>query len=181
MLATCLSVLFFLPGTGESLQEVGGVKTNPHIVFVTGDCEYRSEESMPMLAKILEKHHGMNTTVLYALGEDGTLDPMRKDHIPGLEVLEKADLMVLFLRFRALPEKQLNAIRAFADSGKPMVGFRTSTHAFLYQDGPFQNMNHEWSREVFGQKWITHHGHFGDGHELLTRVERVPARESTRS
>jgi type 1 glutamine amidotransferase len=56
-----------------------------------------------------------------------------------------------------------------------MVGFRTATHAFRYEKGPHAAaMDEAWPIKVFGQKWITHHGHFGDGHELLTEVSINP-------
>ena len=36
-----------------------------HIVFLAGDHEYRSEESLPALARLLAKHHGFKCTVLF--------------------------------------------------------------------------------------------------------------------
>lgn len=146
-----------------------------HVVFVTGDEEYRSEESMPMLARILERDYGMETTVLFATDKDGFVDPNRSDHIPGLAALESADLMVMFTRFRALPDSQLRHILDYADSGRPMVGFRTSTHAFNYpEDSPHaEALNESWPRRVFGQRWIVHHGHFDDGAAPLTAVRRI--------
>lgn len=130
----------------------------PHIVFITGDEEYRSEESMPMLARILANRYNFKVTVLYAT-TDGIIDPNRLDHIGGLEVLRDADMMVMFTRFRALPDAQLQYIREFAESGKPMAGFRTATHAFLYgADHPNHFMDNEWPYQVFGQRWISHHG-----------------------
>ncbi|QDU66404.1 GDSL-type esterase/lipase family protein [Engelhardtia mirabilis] len=151
----------------------------PHVVFVTGDEEYRSEESMPMLASILEREFGFRTTVCYALSEEGEIDPNRLDHIDGLEALEDADLMVLFTRFRQLPDEELDRILAFVDSGKPLVGLRTSTHAFRYPDDHPRAaaMNEIWPQRVFGQKWITHHGHFDDGDEPLTDVTIAPGAE----
>ncbi len=144
---------------------------NSHIVFVTGDEEYRSEESMPMLAKIAQKELGAKVSVCYALNEDGIIDPNIKDNIVGLEALETADLMVIFTRFRALPDNQLKYILDYVDSGKPIVGFRTSTHAFLYENDLEKGyLNNNWPTEVFGQKWITHHGHFDDGSGHLTEV-----------
>lgn len=126
----------------------------PHVVFVTGDDEYRSEITMPMLAGILERLHGLRTSVAYARPI-----PQSKDNIEGLEALETADLMVMFTRFRALPEDQLQRILDFVASGKPVIGLRTSTHAFLYPEGhPRRALNDDFSRELFGQKWITHHG-----------------------
>lgn len=126
----------------------------PHVVFVTGDDEYRSEITMPMIAAILEKKHGMRTSVAIAKPI-----PQTKTNIEGLEALESADLMVMFTRFRALPDDQLARITKYVDSGKPIVGLRTSTHAFLYPEGsPHTALNDGFGREVFGQKWITHHG-----------------------
>ena len=126
----------------------------PHIVFVTGDDEYRSEITMPMIAAILEKSHGFATSIAYARPK-----PQTKDNIEGLEALATADLLVMFTRFRALPDEQLQRILQFVESGKPIVGLRTSTHAFLYPEGhPRQGLNDGFGRDVFGQKWITHHG-----------------------
>ncbi len=147
----------------------------PHVVFVTGDEEYRSEESMPMLAKILHHDHGFKVTLCYALDKNGVIDPNNLKNIAGLEALNDADLMVMFTRFRELPDDQLEHIVRYAESGKPMVGFRTATHAFRYPSGPHaREMNEAWPAKVFGQKWITHHGHFGDGKEVLTEVTVNP-------
>lgn len=129
--------------------------SSPHVVFVTGDDEYRSEITMPMLARILEQTYGIRTSVAYARPI-----PQTKDNIEGLEALESADLLVMFTRFRALPDEQLNRILQFVESGKPLIGLRTTTHAFLYpKDHPRQPLNDGFGRDVFGQKWITHHGH----------------------
>ncbi|MEO0734027.1 MAG: ThuA domain-containing protein [Bacteroidota bacterium] len=144
----------------------------PYIVFVTGDEEYRSEESMPMLAKIVERELGARTRVLFAVDSAGYVNPNVNDNIPGLEALDSADMMVLFLRWRQLPDDQAKHILDFAESGKPMAGFRTTTHTFLYKgDSLRQHLNNDWPTAVFGQQWITHHGHFDDGHDPLTKVE----------
>jgi len=142
-------------GTGLGAQAPTAPGRAPHVVFVTGDDEYRSEISMPMIAAILEKRHGMRTSVAYAKPT-----PQTKDHIEGLEALATADLMVMFLRYRALPDAALNQILTYVKSGKPLVGFRTSTHAFNYPAGsPHTDLNDGFGLDVWGQKWITHHGH----------------------
>ncbi len=165
LLSIILITLFF---TGSVFAQTDSA---PHIVFVTGDEEYRSEESMPMLAKILKRDYGFEVSVCYALNEDGIIDPNVLDNIEGLEKLEDADMMVLFTRFRALPDSQAQYILDFAESGKPMAGFRTATHAFLYKDdAQREHLNNNWPARVFGQQWITHHGHFDDGNAPLTRV-----------
>ncbi|WNJ21315.1 ThuA domain-containing protein [Pontibacter sp. G13] len=143
----------------------------PHIVFVIGDEEYRSEESMPMLAQIAKRELGAEISLCYSVDSAGFIDPNRLDHIQGLEALETADLMVMFTRFRALPSQELAMITDYVESGRPIMGFRTSTHAFKYKaDSAFFHMNDEWPTQVFGQQWISHHGHFDDGAHPLTSV-----------
>jgi len=137
----------------------------PHVVFVTGDDEYRSEITMPMIAALLEKQ-GFRTSVARPVPR-----PQVKDNIEGLEALDTADLMVIFTRFRALPDAQLKRIEDYVASGKPMVGLRTTTHAFLYpKDNPHATLNDGFGRDIFGQKWITHHGH-----NSSTDVAVIPA------
>ena len=141
-----------------------------HIVLVTGDEEYRSEDSMPMLGKILAVHHGFKCTVLFAINkETGEIDPKTLDNIPGLEALRTADLMVLFLRFRELPDEQMKYIIDYTNSGKPIMGLRTATHAFNYRkhrDSPYAKYSFRdnkfkggYGRQVFGETWISHYGH----------------------
>lgn len=142
-----------------------------HIVFVTGDDEYRSEEAMPQLAKILATRHGFKCTVLFAIDpEDGTIKPDHQTNIPGTEALNDADLMVLFLRFRHLPDAQMKPIVDFSNSGKPMIGLRTATHSFNYnsQDSPYAK--YHWRSKdpeggfgqlVLGDTWVSHHGDHG--------------------
>ena len=162
------------PG-GEAATAVKTQTHIPHVVFVTGDEEYRSEESMPMLAKMLHRNFGFKVTVCYSLAKNGTIDPNNVENVTGLEAVDDADLLVLFTRFRKLPDDQLRHVVQFAETGKPMVGFRTATHAFRYGSGPHSaTMDEAWPIKVFGQRWITHHGHFGDGNELLTEVTINP-------
>ena len=131
------------------------VAGQPHVVFVTGDDEYRSEYSMPMIAKVLEARHGMRTSIAYARPT-----PQTQNNIEGLEALEDADLAVIYVRFRQLPDDQLKLLLDFVNSGKPLVGLRTTTHAFMYGEGhKHERLNDGFGIDVFGQKWIRHHGH----------------------
>src|SRR5437868_14680209 len=92
-----------------------------HIVFVTGDEEYRSEEGMPMLAKILALRHGFKCTVLFPINpSDGTIDPNNQTNIVGMEALKTADMVVMQLRFRELPDDQMKYFVDFLNSGKPV-------------------------------------------------------------
>ena len=155
------------PGVVFEGKEGPGI--GKHIVFLVGDEEYRSEDSMPQLAKILAVHHGFKCTVLFAINkETGEIDPQTLDNIPGLEALDTADLMVMFLRFRELPDDQMKHIIDYTNSGKPIVGLRTSTHAFNYvkhKDSPYAKYSFRskdpdggYGRLVFGETWINHYG-----------------------
>lgn len=167
------AVLLFSCSSGTEENEEAAADP-PHIVFVIGDEEYRSEESMPMLAAILERELNAQISLCFSVDSAGFINPNRLDHIEGLEALEDADLMVMFTRFRALPENEVQYILDYAESGRPMVGFRTATHAFLYPDSSsFTGLNNEWPTKVFGQQWITHHGHFDDGANPLTAVREI--------
>src|SRR5690349_22493601 len=69
---------------GAVFEGPAGPGLGKHIVFLTGDEEYRSEEGLPQLAKILAQHHGFKCTVLFAIDpKDGTINPMQSDNIPG--------------------------------------------------------------------------------------------------
>jgi len=77
-----------------------------HIVLVSGDEEYRSEEALPQLGKILAKHHGFKCTVLFPIeARRGLIDPNYNRNIPGLEALATADLMLIATRYRDLSDK----------------------------------------------------------------------------
>ena len=146
-----------LPGKGK------------HVVLISGDEEYRSEEALPQLARILTTHHGFPCTVLFAVGKDGTIDPNRSDNIPGLDALRKADLMIIATRFRDLPDDQMKEIVDYVESGRPVIGLRTATHAFSIKGAKtyarYSFNSKEWDggfgRQVLGETWVNHHGHHG--------------------
>src|SRR5207247_10718646 len=102
-----------------------------HIVLISGDEEYRSEETLPQLAKILSTHHGFKCTVLFAIDlKGGTINPNDSDNIPGLEALKTADLMVIFTRFRDLPDEQMKHISDYVESGWSIIGMQTAMRTF---------------------------------------------------
>src|SRR4051794_31377840 len=81
-----------------------GTAKGKHIVFLSGDEEYRSEEGLPMLAKILSQRHGFKCTVLFALDADGTINPDNQKSLPDAQALDSADAIVMLLRFRNWPD-----------------------------------------------------------------------------
>ncbi|MGA3044010.1 MAG: hypothetical protein ABSF54_24820, partial [Bryobacteraceae bacterium] len=134
--------------------------TGKRIVLVSGDEEYRSEEGLPQLAKILSTRHGFDCTVLYAIDPaGGAIKPDLRTNIPGLEALDSADLMLMLLRFRDLPDPQMRHIVDYVESGRPVVGLRTSTHAFDLKSSPtyrrYSWNSKEWDggfgRQVLGE------------------------------
>ena len=170
-----LLLVFLLAGVVYAGSEVvlkgnKGPGNGKHIVFLIGDEEYRSEDSMPQLARILAVRQGFTCTLLFAVNkETGEVDPETLDNIPGLQALKKADLMVMFLRFRELPDEQMKYIIDYTNSGKPIIGLRTSTHAFNYtknKNSPYakysfrsKELDGGYGRQVFGETWINHYGH----------------------
>lgn len=141
-----------------------------HIVLVAGDEEYRSEEAMPMLGKLLSVRHGFKCTVLFSINpEDGTIDPINQKNLPGLLNLQTADLMIIATRFRELPDEQMKYVDEYVNAGKPIIGLRTATHAFKYEKGnqsrfkKYHFRSQEWpggfGQQVLGETWVNHHGH----------------------
>ena len=101
------------------------------IVLISGDEEYRSEEALPMLAKILSQHHGFDCTVLFSMSADNSyIDPHNQGSLPGMKALNDADLMIVATRFRKPPESEMKHFEAYLDAGKPVIGLRTATHGF---------------------------------------------------
>lgn len=152
----------------------GGPGTGKHIVLISGDEEYRSEEALPMLGKILALKYGFTCTVLFAVDpKTGYINVETLDNIPGLENLQSADLMVIFTRFRELPDQQMKYIDAYISKGKPVIGIRTATHAFYYKKDPnnkyakysFNSKVPGWQdgfgRKILGETWVNHHGKHG--------------------
>jgi type 1 glutamine amidotransferase len=143
-----------------------------HIVLISGDEEYRSEEAMPQLGKILARHHGFKCTVLFAVDPaTGEINPNERHNIPGLEALKSADLMIISTRFRDLPDEQMQHIADYLEAGKPVIGLRTATHAFnipaskKFAKFSFDHRGNDYrqgfGRQVLGETWISHHGGHG--------------------
>ncbi len=168
------------------LKGTTGPGAGKHVVFVTGEEYYRSEEGMPMFAKILSQRHGFDCTVLFAIDpKSGVINPNGTHHIPGLKSLVTADLLVLFTRFRELPDDDTKYIADFVNAGKPVIGFRNATHPFRY---PTENSSRyvSWDfrsktwpggfgQQILGDTWVSHHGKF-QKEATLARVNPQHAR-----
>ena len=156
-----------------------------HLVFIASDHEYRGEETLPAMARILAKHHGFDCTVLFGLDENGEIKA-GESNIPGLEALETADGMIMFTRFQALPDEQMKHIDAYLKRGGPVMGLRTSTHGFKYGNKKSEFSKYDFQskaegyelgfgHQVLGQTWV---GHYGRNHQQSTRITIVPDKAS---
>jgi type 1 glutamine amidotransferase len=166
--AFCLLAVVAAPAAEDRLVVRGssGPGTGKRIVLVSGDEEYRSEQALPQLARILAGH-GFDCTVLFAIDpKDGTINPNYSSNIPGLETLDSADLLILMTRFRDLPDAQMKHFVDYVESGRPIVALRTATHAFDLKTSKtyarYGWNNKEWDggfgRQILGETWIAHHG-----------------------
>ena len=155
-----------------------GPGAGKNIVLIASDHEYRSEESLPELAKILSKNYGFTCTVIFALDEEGNILPGGSD-IKGLDALDKADLMVLFTRFSNFNDAQMQHFDRYLKRGGPIVALRTSTHAFNIKNNPgwehydyaYKGPKTAWKdgfgENVLGETWV---GHYGTNHKQSSRL-----------
>lgn len=206
-----IALLFFLVALGPTISGwcdhpvpeselwltysgMDGPGKGKHIVLIAADQEYRSEQSLPMLARMLSASHGFDCTVLFCVNEKGEVDPTlpapfkdksRRHRIPGLEYLAKADCLIWLSRFMHLEDKQKQHFFDYFDSGKPMIALRTANHGF-WGGMPYQvNEKNVSLRELLGGTFMGHHGGWhreatrgivvekNKDHPVLTGVENV--------
>lgn len=145
-------------------EPAGGSKSK-HIVLLAGDEEYRSEEAMPMLGKLLSQRHGFKCTVLFSVNGEGVIDPTAGNSLTHPEALDSADAIVMLLRFRHWDDVTTRKFQAAIQRGVPVIALRTSTHAFngYAKDSPFASWNWNnpdggWGRKFLGETWVSHWG-----------------------
>ena len=164
-------------------QGDSGPGVGTHVVLIAGDHEYRSEEILPALGRILARRFGVTCSVVFTLDDEGFIEP-GSSNIVGLEALRTADLMILGLRFQDFPDVEMQHIVDYLDRAGPVVGIRTSTHAFRIADGPFAKYSWDYDgaeylrgfgRQVLGETWVGHHG---TNHEQSTRITASPGQAS---
>ena len=160
-----------------------GPGAGKHIVWLAGDHEYRSEETLPALARILARRYGFKCSVFFTTDpKTGFIEP-GSSHISGLEALRTADLMVVFLRFQDFPDEQMRHIDEYLARGGPVVGFRTATHAFRIERPDAKFLKYTWKdgdpgypggfgRQILGETWVSH---YGRNHKQSSRLLLQPA------
>ena len=158
-----------------------GPGAGKHIVFLAGDHEYRSEEALPALARILAKHHGFKCTVLFNVDKETGYIVPGNSNMPYTDAVDTADLLVFGLRFQNFPPEQMQPIVDYLSRGGPVVGTRTSTHAFkIPSDSRFAKFDHQYKgdemkggfgRQILGETWVSH---YGKNHVMSTRLDINP-------
>jgi hypothetical protein len=156
-----------------------------HVVLLAGDHEYRSEETLPALARILARRYGFRCSVLITTDpKTGFIEP-GSSNIQGLDLLKSADLLVIFLRFQDFPDAEMRHIVDYLERAGPIVGLRTSTHAFQIQrkDAPF--LKYTWKgvegypggfgRQILGETWVSH---YGTNHKQSSAIVIEPSQAS---
>src|SRR4051812_34178225 len=153
-----------------------------HIVFLAGDHEYRSEESLPALARILARHYGFKCSVFFTTDpKTGFIEP-GSSNVAGLDALKTADLFVIFIRFQDFPDAEMQHIVDYLDRGGPIVGLRTATHAFeilrpgatfakFTRNGNVRGYEGGFGRQVLGETWVSH---AGTNHQQSSRLVLQP-------
>ena len=144
-----VGLLVFLGGLVKAEEK------KPHAVLVVGTLHYSPELTMPVFAKELERF-GFRTTVVMGQG-----NPEKKTEnvLPGIKVLNEADVAIFFTRFLKLPDEEWKPIEDYIKSGKPVIGLRTANHAFKYsKDHPRYDWNDDFGRRVLGTPYIVHQG-----------------------
>lgn len=165
------------------------------VVLIAGDDEYRSEEGLPMLGKILSQKHGFDCTILFPAGDDGVIKPADHLLLSNPAALDTADAIVMLTRFRSWSPDDTKKFEAAYLRGVPIIAMRTSTHAFDIQgDHPYKKWNWnygegDWKggfgKVVLGETWVNHHGahksegcrgiieEANKGHEILKGVSDI--------
>ena len=155
-----------------------------HILFVASDHEYRGEETCPAIARIMAKRYGFKCTVLFGQTAEGHIKP-GSSLIPGIEAIDDADMLFLFLRFVHPEDAWMEKFEGYLKRGGPVLGLRTTTHAFNGLQGRFAYHNFNYGkddfvggfgRQVLGETWNPRlgAGHYGSNHKFATAMHVVP-------
>lgn len=125
----------------------------PHVVIVVGTRHYSPHLTLPKFAKELDRH-GFRSTVVIGEG-----DPEKKTEnvLPGIEAIATADVVILYARFLNLPPREWKFVEDYIKSGKPIIGLRTTNHAFKFaKNDPRFQWNSDFGRRVVGTPYVAH-------------------------
>jgi type 1 glutamine amidotransferase len=141
------------------------------VVILAGEGEYESHRTLAAVAD--ELRVGTGASVDYRSASVLADTP----HFPAssfgdLTTLRDADVLVVYTRFRVLPDEEMQELDRYLARGGPVVGLRTSTHAFHFAAGSrWTGWNDGFGRDVLGTPWVSHHGH--SSRTVVTRPAAV--------
>jgi type 1 glutamine amidotransferase/nicotinamidase-related amidase len=145
----------------------------PRVVFVVAENEYDADKTLADFAHELQTKYDFSCE--FALGVAKPSNAKERDNIAGMEALARADLAVVYVRRRALPPEQMKYLRDYIKAGKPLIGLRTASHAFVVRGGKPEAGFLEWAEfdpEVLGGNYHGHHGNKGqDGPKTYVWIE----------
>lgn len=134
----------------------------PHLAILIADDEYQTEKTIPLL---VDRHLRKHLKVSYILrNQEAPHDLL------GEESLDEADALLLSVRRQPLRAEDLQKVRMFLESGKPLIGIRTASHAFSLRDGKTVPWYEQWGnfdQAAFGGSYQNHYAN-----ELLTSIRK---------
>jgi len=129
------------------------------VLLISGSVEYKSDDTLPILQKYLEANYPVECIRAFRKTDDD---------VPGLEALETCDVAVFFTRRLTIKGEQLERIKKYAESGKPIVAIRTASHGF-------QNWL-DMDKDILGGNYK---GHFGAGPKCECKLTDAGAKHPT--
>ena len=93
--------------------------TRPVVAFVIADNEYHSNQTLPQFAHKLLLTKGVNCE--FASGKP-IAEGEGVHNIENMQVLNDADLAVVFVRRRALPEEEMKLLKDYVSARKTRAG-----------------------------------------------------------
>ncbi len=111
------------------------------VCLISGSLEYDSDASLAAFQQYLESHYPIRCKRTFRKTDTD---------LPGLENLETCDVAVFFTRRLKISGEQLDRVKKYCASGKPLVGIRTASHGF-------QNWL-EMDKQVLGGNYGNHYG-----------------------
>ena len=165
----------FVCPTITSDQVLGGTEfryqqdERPHLVVLISEDEYETDQTLPAY---LDRELASTFRISLLFGR-----PDDVHSLMGWREIKSADVLLVSMRRRALPDEQLEAIKQAVHRGVPVVGIRTASHAFALRTGEPEagrSLWPEFDAEVLGGNYHDHYGN-KDAEDPRTYVRVEPS------
>ena len=129
------------------------------VVVLAGEGEYESDETMRPVADAVAAD--LSATLDYCTPSVlADMPDFPVSSFGGLDTLADTDLLILFTRFRVLPDDEMRALADYLERGGALLALRTSNHAFHpVIDDEWSGWASTFADRYLGSAWSTHHGH----------------------